>query len=98
MLVFSVRRGRALCEELARRLPEQYAELGEPRPGFFDSPRRSRYFRFVLQRGYEELTDPYLVERFELQRRSEVRQLIFLLVGFATLGAAAVWYEFVCRP
>lgn len=95
LLTLSVRRGRALCGELERRLPLQYEELGMPCPGFFDSPRRNAYMRFIMQSEFERLGDPYVVEQFTDLRRSEIRQLIFVLVGFGALGAAAVWFEFV---
>jgi hypothetical protein len=93
-LALSVRRGRELCEELARRLPEAYAEAGEPRPGFFDHPRRGAYLRFVHQRKYALLPDPHLVAEFSALRRWEVRHLVFLLAGFAVFGLAAVWLRF----
>jgi hypothetical protein len=94
-LILLVRRGRALCGELARRLPAHYEELGQPYPGFFLGPRRTAYMRFVMRSEFIRLSDPYLVEQFAKLRRSEVRQLILLLVGFGGLGAAAVWFEFV---
>ena len=93
LMALSVRRGRELCDELALRLPEHYVELGRPRPGFFESPRRQAYLRFVLQRQYATLADPWLVDRFDALRRSEMRQLGLLLAGLLGLGAAAVWYE-----
>lgn len=94
MLVGSVRRGRELCDELARRLPDAYGAFGRPRPGFFDSPRRNAYMRFVMQRQYEDLPDPALVEAFAALRRAEMRQLGLMLAGFGVLGVAAVSYEF----
>ena len=93
-LVYLVRRGQALCGELARRLPARYDELGQPYPGFSLSPRQTAYLRFVMQSEFSHLCDPYLVERFRRLRKSEVRQLIFLSVGLGALGAAAVWFEF----
>jgi hypothetical protein len=95
LLALSVRRGRALCVELARRFPVEYEELGQPRPGFFDSARRNAYMRFVMQRQFTLLGDPYLIEQFGALRRSEIRHLVFLLGGFGVLGAAALWYEFL---
>lgn len=94
-LVYFVRRGQALCGELARRLPACYEELGQPYPGFFLSPRRTAYLRFIMRSEFRHLSDPYLVEQFRRLRRSEVLQLIFLFVGLGALGAAALWFEFV---
>lgn len=94
LLVCSVRRGRALCDELARRLPEQYVSLGQPRPGFWNSPGRSAYLRMLMQREFTELDDPRLVDGFEAQRRAELAQLVAMLAGFAVLGVAALWYGF----
>lgn len=93
LLASSVRRGRTLCDELARRHPAEYERLGRPRPGYFDSARRNAYLRFVLQRGFAALEDPVLVEAFARLRRSELRQLVFLLAGFGALGLAALGLE-----
>lgn len=91
LLVSSVNRGRQLCQLFAERMPQKYLELGSPLPGYFNSACRAAYFRFIMQRKYEDLKDPYLVESFNRHYRSEVRQLVFLLAGFAGLGAAFVW-------
>ena len=91
MLVASVRRGRELCRLLAQRLPEEYVTLGSPQPGYFDSPRRQAYFRFIMQRRFTELSDPHLVAEFTKLHRTEMRQLIVLLAGFGGLGIALVW-------
>jgi hypothetical protein len=96
-LLVSVVRGRRVCADFALRHPDLYAEVGEPRPGFFDSPRRDAYLRFVLERGYEAIPDPTLVEAFTRVRRHEVLELGYLLVGFALLGLAVLWLE-VLRP
>ena len=95
LLVVSVRRGRELCRSFAERLPTEYAELGSPLPGFFDSPRRDAYFRMLMQRGFRGLTDPHLVAEFAERRRIEVRQLVFLLLGFGGLGVAFLWLRYV---
>ncbi|MHC4407589.1 MAG: hypothetical protein ACYS0F_01150 [Planctomycetota bacterium] len=91
LLVNSVQRGRKLCRRFAARFAEQYATAGSPLPGFFGSPRRHAYVRFVLQRGYESLPDADLVAAFARLRRVEVLQLAFLVAGFAGLGLAFVW-------
>lgn len=95
LLTVSVRRGRILCDQLAERFPSDYEDLGFPRPGFFDSSRRNAYMVLVMQSKFEQIGDPLLIEQFAALRRSELRQLIFLLVGFGVLGAAALWYELV---
>jgi hypothetical protein len=94
-LTLSVRGGRALCGEFARRFPVEYQELGRPNPGFFLNPRRKAYGRFMMQREFEPFGDPGLVRAFAELRRSEMRQLAFLLAGFGVLGVAALWFEFV---
>lgn len=91
LLLGSVRRGRALCRLFAERLPAVYAQVGSPRPGYFDSSRRHAYFRFIMQRGFEDLSDPLLFQEFSRLRRSELRKLLFLLTGFAGLGVVFVW-------
>lgn len=93
-LARSVRRGGELCRMFEQRLPDAYAAAEHPRPGYFNSVRRNAYFRFVLQRGYAGLPDPLLVEEFARLRRSELRQLTFLLGGFAAFGVAFLWLRF----
>lgn len=95
LLATSVRRGRDLCDELARRLPERYEELGLPLPALFDTSRWSAYTLLVMQRRYANLDDPFLVEQFDALRKFEVAQLVFVLAGFGALGLAAIWYEFI---
>jgi hypothetical protein len=94
LLSLSVRRGSELCRSFAERYPAQYAELGQPRPGYFDSPRRTVYFQFIMKSEFLQLRDPHLIEEFARLRRTEVRQLVFLIAGFAGLGAAFLWLEF----
>jgi hypothetical protein len=86
-----------VCRLFAERWPELYAEREFPLPGFFLSPRRNAYFRFVLQRQFEELPDPQLVAEFERLRRTEMRDLVILVAGFAALGIAFLWLRFI-RP
>lgn len=93
LLAGSVRRGRALCDELAMKFPSEYEDLGSPRPGFFNGSRRSAYMTLVMQSRFERIDDPILVEQFVALRRSKLRQLVFMLAGFGVLGAAALWYE-----
>ena len=94
-MALSVRRGRILCNEMAERDPSRYAALGRPYPGFFRGPRFNAYMQLVMQRGYSTLGDRELIRKFEQLRRWEILQLVLLFAGFAMLGAAAIWYEFV---
>ena len=93
-LAWSVHQGRVLCRELAKRFPSVYEEMGKPYPGFFYGLRRNAYMQFVMQRKFAELDDPRLVAEFESLRISEMRQLIFVIAGISTLGAAAIWYNY----
>jgi len=93
LVVRSMYRGRALANVLATRHPEKFEELGRPRPGYFDSIRTGRFERFVMQRGYRELNDPPLVEKFERHRRSEVKLLIVLLSGLAIVSLPILWLK-----
>ena len=93
LVVRSVRRGRALADALATRHAEKFEELGRPRPGYFDSVRRGRFERFVMQRGYRELDDPPLLEEFERHRRSEVQLLIALLSGLVAVSLLILWLK-----
>lgn len=94
LLAVSVYRGRKLCRVLAERMPLKYAELGSPLPGYFHSARRAAYFQFIMRRKFEELGDPQLAESFSRLHRFEVRQLVFLTLGFGALGVAYLWLHF----
>ena len=96
LLLGSVRRGRELCRLFAERLPDKYAEMGSPRPGLFDSPRRHAYFGFLMQRGFEDLDDALLKQEFSRLRRSERRMLVFVLAGFVAFGLVSFWLH--CTP
>jgi hypothetical protein len=94
-LVRSVQYGRQLAEQLESRDPDRYEALGSPRPGYFDSVRRSRFSRFVMRAEFRSLTDPALVEQFEAYRRTEIRGLVVVLSSLAILGAAVLWIEYL---
>lgn len=89
--------GRALCDEFERRLPTEYLAHKEPRPAFFYSARSAAYSAFVLQCKFRQLSDPYLVARFEAVRTQEIRTLTFVFCGFAALGLAYLWMEILGR-
>ena len=61
LLAGSVHRGRQVCKLLAERMPQKYVDLGSPLPGYFYSVRRDAYFRFIMQRKFEDLTDPHSI-------------------------------------
>ncbi len=90
----SARRGRQLCRRFAERCPEQYAELGSPSPHAFHARKRGAYSRFIMQREFATITDPLLVQEFSRLRASELRQMVFLLSGFALFGLAFLWLRF----
>lgn len=81
----SVQRGRALADDLAARHPEAYEALGRPRPGYFESARRSRFAQFMARREYESLEDPPLAARFEAHRKAETRLLGALLASLVAV-------------
>ncbi len=88
-----IRRGLNLVEELATRDPLTYQALGRPRPGYFESARRTRFAQFVGRREYEELTDEWLSAQFEAYRKQEVRFIVSILGS----GAVIVLLGFVVR-
>ncbi len=94
-LVRSVQYGRRLAEQLELRDPGRYEALGSPRPGYFDSLRRSRFSRFVMQAEFRSLTDAALVEQFTAYRQTEIRGLVVVLSTLAALGAAVLWLEYI---
>jgi hypothetical protein len=91
LIVAWVRRGRDVIDRLALRHPDRYEELGRPRPGYFDSPRRTRFAQYLSRREYVDLPDPPLVEEFDELRRFEHRMLAALLIGLAALGLAIAY-------
>ena len=65
LMARSIRRGRELADALAARDPATYEALGRPRPGYFESVRRTRFSRFVGRREFEELVDGPLAAQFK---------------------------------
>lgn len=88
LIVVWVRRGREVADLLALRHPDRYESLGRPRPGYFDSPRRTRFVMYLARREYVELADPPLVHEFEELRRFERRMMTLLMAGLGCLGIA----------
>jgi len=86
LMARSIRRGRDLADELATRHPATYEALGRPRPGYFESVRRTRFAQFVGRREFEKLVDGSLPARFEAYRKSEAR-LILSILGSGLLVA-----------
>jgi hypothetical protein len=93
LMSWTIRRGREVCREMAERLPDEYEAYGSPMPGYLAGPRRNAYMKFVMQRTYEELSDPHLPTEFAKLRDHEARQLWLMLAGFGVLGLAWVWLE-----
>jgi len=83
LMARSIRRGRDLAEDLATRHPEIYEALGRPRPGYFESVRRTRFAQFVGRREFENLADGSLPARFEAYRKSEARLVLSILASGA---------------
>jgi hypothetical protein len=83
LMARSIRRGRELAEALAARDPETYEALGRPRPGYFESVRRTRFARFVGRREFEKLVDAPLSAQFEAYRKSEARLVLSILASGA---------------
>ena len=81
----SIRRGRDLAAELAKRFPGEYEAMGRPRPGYLHSTRRNRFARFVAQREYEALPDPALAMEFDAYRQQEARLVVSLLVSMGVV-------------
>ena len=92
-LVRSVQYGRQLAEQLELRDPDRYEALGSPRPGYFDSLRRNRFSRFVMQAEFRSLADAALIAQFEAYRTTEIRRLVVVLSTLVALGAVVFWFE-----
>jgi hypothetical protein len=97
LLVRSVRQGRQIAELLESRYPDEYRQLGRPRPGYFQSVRRWRFDQFIIGREYLDLKDPDLIEQCERLRRYNLRVLTLVVSGFVVLGAVLVWLWYVAR-
>jgi hypothetical protein len=93
LMARSIRKGRDLADALAARHPETYESLGRPRPGYFESVRRTRFARFVGRRGFEGIADAALSARFEVYRKAEARLIVSILAG----GVAVASLAFVLR-
>jgi len=90
LMARSIRRGRDLAEALATRHPETYEALGRPRPGHFDSVRRTRFAQFVGRREFENLDDGSLAAQFEAYRKSEARLILSIIGSGVVLALLAV--------
>ena len=84
-----IRKGRDLADALAARHPETYEVLGRPRPGYFESVRRTRFAQFVGRREFENLVDGALVARFEAYRKAEARLIVSTVGSGATVAMLA---------
>lgn len=82
----SIRRGRELAEMLSTRHPETWETLGRPRPGYFESARRTRFSRFVGRREFEQLGDEILAAQFEVYRKSETRIVLSAILSGSVLA------------
>ena len=81
LMARTIRSGRELAEALATRHPATYEALGRPRPGYFESARRTRFAQFVGRREFEDLADGALSARFEAYRKSEARLVLSILAS-----------------
>ncbi len=86
LMVRMIRIGRSLVEALAERDPAVYEELGRPRPGYFESARRTRFAQFVGRREFEKLADGWLSAEFEAYRKAEARLLVCVLASGAIVA------------
>ena len=89
LMARSIRKGRELADALAMRHPEKYEALGRPRPGYFESIRRTRFAQFVGRREFESLPDGALSAAFEAYRRSEARLILSVLASGAVVALLA---------
>ena len=87
LMARSIRRGRDLADALAARHPATYEALGRPRPGYFESVRRTRFAQFVGRREYEHLTDESLGAQFETYRKAEARVVLSVLASGAIVAS-----------
>ena len=81
LMARSIRSGRELAEELARRHPATYEALGRPRPGYLENVRRTQFARFVGRREIKNLADEPLSVQFEAYRKSEARLILSILAS-----------------
>jgi hypothetical protein len=89
LMARSIRNGRDLAEQLATRDPATYQALGRPRPGYFESVRRTRFAQFVGRREFEKLADGSLSAQFEAFRKSEARLIMSILASGVVVALLA---------
>jgi hypothetical protein len=89
LMARSIRMGRDLAEALATRHPATYEALGRPRPGYFESLRRTRFAQFVGRREFESLADGSLSAQFETYRQSEARLVLSILASGVVVAVLA---------
>ena len=89
LMAGSLRGGRDLAEALATRHPATYEVLGRPRPGYFESARRTRFAQFVGRREFENLGDGSLSAQFEAYRKSEARLVLSIFASAAVVAVLA---------
>jgi hypothetical protein len=90
LMARSIRRGRALADALALRHPAIYEALGRPRPGYFESARRTRFAQYVGRREFETLDDGWLCDELEAYRKSEARLVVSIIACGGVLAALVV--------
>jgi hypothetical protein len=90
LMAQSIRKGRTLADALAARHPATYETLGRPRPGYFESVRRTRFAQFVGRREFENLGDDMLAAQFEAYRKSEARLIVSILASGAVVAVIAL--------
>ena len=86
-----IQKGRKMVALLAQRHPDTYEALGRPRPGYFHSPRRSSFSRFIASREYMDLADAELCAQFDAYRKDEAKLLISLLGTLAIVAGLVFW-------
>lgn len=95
MQVVAVWRGRRLMRRLAHEYPAIHEDAGQPWPVYFNTWRMQQYTTFIMQRGYQAVTDPTLLAAFDALRRLHIRFMVFLLGGFLVLGGAVLWLKYI---
>ena len=89
LMARSIQVGRELADALATRHPDIYEALGRPRPGYFESVRRTRFAQYVGRREFESLADELLSSQFEGYRKSEARLILSILASGALVALLA---------
>ena len=86
-LIFRLWRGGRIVDLLRDRHRDFWEENGRLRPGLWGDARSNRFDRFIMQREYLSLPDPWLSEQAEALRIMTFVMLVWFVGGLVVLSS-----------